>query len=151
MLRSKWLNGSEIYLKKKKYLLLAGLFIILFSGVYRYYDSVSMSGISENKMWKATYKKNLDESEPTAWLGKLKQKNERNVDVKSIVFLEDDKILMKTTLFPEGRAEDGSVITLHPFSSDFYLGDAPKKSHDYKVSVTWEENKKAYTDTFEIH
>lgn len=126
-------------MEKKKCLLAAGLLIILFSGV------------SENKMWKATYEKNLDESEPTGWLGKLKQKNEQNVDVKSIVFIKDDKVLSKTEFFPEGRAEDGSVITLHPFSSEFYLGDAPKKSHAYKVSVTWEENKKAYTDTLEIH
>ncbi|MFL0366229.1 hypothetical protein ACH0BF_24945 [Pseudobacillus sp. 179-B 2D1 NHS] len=138
-------------MKKKNYLILIGLILVILAGVYGYYSSVSLSGVSENNMWKATYKKNLDASEPTGWVGELKQKNDRKVNVKSIVFTDDEKVLAKKEKFAEGKAEDGSVTTLHPFSAEFYLGDAPNKKHTYKVSVTWEENKESHIDTFEVN
>ncbi|MBT2664167.1 hypothetical protein J7J00_01415 [Bacillus sp. ISL-4] len=68
-------------------------------------------------MWKVTYSKNIDSSEP--------------IDS-----------------FEEGRAEDGKITVLHPFSDDFHLG--PKPSKGTVVSVVWEHDDESHTNIVKI-
>lgn len=127
-----------------------GVLFILWLSIFGYFSSVSMSGVSDNRMWKVTYKQNVDASEPAGWVGKLEQRGTRKVDVQSVVLRENGKAVMRKDKFFEGRAEDRSWTALHPFSSEFYLGDAPKKGRVYQAAVTWKENGTSYTDTFRL-
>lgn len=63
------------FMKKKSYLKLLIVFVILGGGVYWYYNSIAIWGTSANGMWKATYKKNQDQYVERGWTGKVKQKS----------------------------------------------------------------------------
>ncbi|MFJ7744763.1 hypothetical protein [Peribacillus sp. NPDC097295] len=116
--------------------------------VYWYFSNKVISGTSENGVWKVTYSKNKDASEPYGWEGHLHQRNNDSVTVKSIIVEENDTINTRIDSFEEGRSEDGKVTDLHPFSDDFYLGPKPPKGTT--VSVVWELNDKIYTDIVKI-
>ncbi|MGE7602588.1 hypothetical protein ACQKL5_08760 [Peribacillus sp. NPDC097675] len=116
--------------------------------VYWYLSNTVISGTSENGMWKVTYKKNSDASEPYGWEGHLYQRNNDNVTVKSIIVEENDTIDTRIDGFEEGRSEDGKVTDLQPFSDNFYLGHKPPKGTS--VSVVWELNDKTHTDIVKI-
>ncbi|MBT2668890.1 hypothetical protein J7J00_26170 [Bacillus sp. ISL-4] len=138
-------------MKRNKYLKVIIPLALIVICVYWYYSSIVISGTSENEMWKVTYSKNTDQSEPTGWEGRLKQRNDDNVMVKAIVVKKNDKILYSIDSFVEGRAEDGEITVLHPFSKVFYLG--PKPSKGTTVSVVWEHNDepdKTYTHIVQI-
>lgn len=126
-----------------------GLFILRI-GILGYFSSISMSGVSDIRMWKVTFKQNVNASESAGWVGKLQQRGTQKVDVQSVVLMENGKAVMRKDKFFEGRAEDRSWTALHPFSSEFYLGDAPKKGRVYQAAVTWKENETSYTDTFRL-
>ncbi|MBR8644218.1 hypothetical protein KEH51_05015 [[Brevibacterium] frigoritolerans] len=72
-------------MKRNKYLKVIIPLAFIVICVYWYYSSIVISGTSENGMWKVTYSKNTDQSEPTGWEGRLKQRNDDNVMVKAIV------------------------------------------------------------------
>ncbi|MFB7640465.1 hypothetical protein [Peribacillus butanolivorans] len=136
---------------KKSYLVFFIPLLVILLGIYWYNSTGSISGKSDNDMWKVSYKENRDPSEPTGWDASIKQLNDDKVVVKEIALLENDKTLITLTSFNEGRAEDGTETKLHPFSYEsFYLGDAPKKENIYKASVTWEKGEKVHTDIFVI-
>ncbi|WP_176586100.1 hypothetical protein [Priestia megaterium] len=137
-------------MKRKSYLKLLIVFILLGGGVYWYYNSIAIWGTSDNHMWKATYKKDFDRTEG-GWNGNIKQKSGNEVKVKKITFTDNKRTLMSTGNFIEEKMEDGSVTKLYPFSTEFYgLGDAPKKGHIYKVHVTWSDKGKSHTDSFQL-
>ncbi|MGG0788664.1 hypothetical protein [Bacillus sp. AFS017274] len=136
------------YMIRSKYLKVIIPLALIVICVYWYYSSIVISGTSENGMWKVTYSKNIDSSEPTGWEGHLNQRNNDNVTVKAIVVEENDKINTSIDSFEEGRAEDGEITVLHPFSDDFYLG--PKPSKGTVVSVVWEHDDKTHTDIIKI-
>ena len=137
-------------MKKKSYLKLLIIFVLLGGGVYWYYNSIAIWGTSENGMWKATYKKNQDQYVEKGWTGTLKQKSGDKVTVEDITFTDNNKTLMSVGDFEEGIAEDGEETVLYPFSAEFYGGDGPKKGHIYKVHVTWKNNGKSHTDSFRL-
>ncbi|MCM2980329.1 hypothetical protein M3599_05220 [Niallia circulans] len=139
-------------MKKKKFLITCSVFlIVIFSSVYVYASTLSISGKSDNGMWKYTYKKSIDPSEPTGWQGKLKQLDKQKVEVKELTFTDNDEILAQTDSFVEGTDIDGSVTTLHPFATEFYLGNSPERGHIYKMTVKWQKEGETYEDTFTIH
>lgn len=70
------------------------------------------------------------------------------VKIKEVSFTDNGKIVMEHKGFTEGKSEDGSVTKLNPLSTDFYLGDPPKKEHVYKLHITWEKKGQPKTDTF---
>lgn len=133
---------------RNKYLKVIIPLVLIVICVYWYYSSIVISGTSENGMWKVTYSKNTDASEPYGWEGHLNQTNNDNVTVQAIVIEENDKIDTRINSFEEGRSEDGKITVLHPFSDDFYLGPKPPKGT--AVSVVWELNDKTYTDIVQI-
>ncbi|MGE7607945.1 hypothetical protein ACQKML_15165 [Peribacillus frigoritolerans] len=135
-------------MKRSKYLKFIVPLALIVICVYWYYSNIVISGTSENRMWKVTYSKNIDPSEPTGWEGHLNQKNNDNVTVKAIVVEENNKINTSIDSFVEGRAEDGEITVLHPFSADFHLG--PKPSKGTVVSVVWEQDDETHTDIVKI-
>ncbi|MDV7765025.1 hypothetical protein [Peribacillus sp. CSMR9] len=136
---------------KKSYLVFFIPLLVILLGIYWYNSTGSISGKSENDMWKVRYKENRDVSEPTGWEASIKQLNDEKVVVKEIALLENDKTLTTLKSFKEGRREDGTETKLHPFYYEsFYLGDAPKKENTYKASVTWEKDEKVHTVRFVI-
>ncbi|MGG2059933.1 hypothetical protein [Priestia megaterium] len=137
-------------MKKKSYLKLLIVFVILGGGVYWYYNSIAIWGTSANGMWKATYKKNQDQYVERGWTGKIKQKSGKKVNVEDITFSDNNHTLMSVGDFEEGESEDGEVTVLYPFSAEFYGGDEPKKGHIYKVHVTWKDKGKSHTDSFQL-
>ncbi|MGX4607647.1 hypothetical protein [Priestia sp. JNUCC 25] len=135
-------------MKKKNYLRLAIIAVLLFLGGYWYYNSIAIWGASDNGMWKATYRKNFDYVEG-GWNGTIKQKSGPAVTVKEVKFTDNGKQLMSTGDFEEGVSEDGEKTVLYPLSAEFYgLGDPPKKGHVYKLYVTWTNKGKEETDMF---
>lgn len=138
------------FMKKKSYLKLLIVFVILGGGVYWYYNSIAIWGTSANGMWKATYKKNQDQYVERGWTGKIKQKSGNKVTVEDITFSDNNHTLMSVGNFEEGESEDGEVTVLYPFSAEFYGGDEPKKGHIYKVHVTWKDKGKSHTDSFQL-
>ncbi|MED3757853.1 hypothetical protein P4555_02150 [Peribacillus frigoritolerans] len=76
-------------------------------------------------MWKANYKKNSDET-VGGWIGHVQQKS--GGKVKEVSFTDNRKIVVEHKGFTERKSEDGSVTKLNPLSTDFHLGDPPKKS-----------------------
>lgn len=139
-------------MENKKYLITGLLFlIVIFSSIYAYASTLSISGKSDNGMWKYTYKKNLDPSEPTGWHGVIKQLDKQKVKVKELTFWDNDEILAHIDSFVEGTDIDGSVTTYYPFATKFYLGDSPERGHIYKMTVKWEKLGETYEDTFVIH
>jgi hypothetical protein len=136
------------YMIRNKYLKIIIPLALIVACVYWYYSSIVISGTSDNGMWKVTYSKNIDPSEPYGWEGHLKQRNNDNATVKAIVVEVNDKVKTRIDSFEEGRAEDGEITVLHPFSDDFSLG--PKPSKGTVVSVVWEHNGKTHTDTVKI-
>ncbi|WP_144552805.1 hypothetical protein [Peribacillus simplex] len=137
-------------MKKKSYLKLLIIFVLLGGGVYWYYNSIAIWGTSENGMWKATYKRNQDQYVEKGRTGTLKQNSGDNVTVEDITFTDNNKTLMSVGDFEEGIAEDGEETVLYPFSAEFYGGDGPKKEHIYKVHVTWKDKGKSHTDSFRL-
>ncbi|MEK4534858.1 MULTISPECIES: hypothetical protein [Peribacillus] len=137
--------GNMIRNKYLKVVIPLALIVIC---VYWYYSSIVISRTSENGMWKVSYSKNIDPSEPSGWEGHLNQRNNENVNVKAIVVEENGKINTNINSFDEGEAEDGEITVLHPFSGDFYLG--PKPSKGTVVSVVWKRNDETYTDIIKI-
>ncbi|MED3963172.1 hypothetical protein [Niallia taxi] len=136
---------------KKKYVITVIVsLIVLLSAVYAYTSSISISGKSENGMWKYTYKKNLDASEPSGWQGRIKQLDKQEVEVEKLEFKDNGKTIADTDIFNEGRDIDGSVTTFHPFSTEFLLGDGPIKGHLYKVVVTWKKDGIVHMDTIDL-
>ncbi|PUB09461.1 hypothetical protein [Paenisporosarcina sp. OV554] len=139
-------------MKKKQYLKWVLLVLILGIGGYWYYSNNAIWGTSDNGMWKANYKKNSDET-VGGWIGHIEQKSGGKVQIKEIRFTDNEKTLMKDGNFHEKRREDGedrSVTKLDPFSTDFYLGNPPKKNHVYKLHITWEKKGHFQTDTFRL-
>ncbi|MDD1515357.1 hypothetical protein [Priestia megaterium] len=137
-------------MKRKRFLTWILILLLLAVGAFWYYNSIAIWGTSDNGMWKATYKKNFDQTEG-GWNGTIKQKSGNKVKVEKITFTDNKKTLMSTGNFVEEEMEDGSVTKLYPFSTEFYgLGDAPKKGHIYKVHVTWVNKGKEQTDTFRL-
>lgn len=137
--------------KKKYVIIVIVLLIVIISTLYAYTASTSISGKSENGMWKYTYKKNLDASEPRGWQGRIKQLDKQEVVVEMLEFKDTGKVIADTDVFNEGRDIDGSVTTLHPFSTEFYLGDGPRKGHMYQVVVTWMKDGVAHMDTIDLN
>lgn len=137
-------------MKRKSYLKLLVVFVLLGGGVYWYYNSIAIWGASENGMWKATYKKNQDQYVDEGWTGTIKQKSGGKVTVKDITFTDNNKKLISLDHFKKGTSEDGEVTVLDPFSAAFYWGDKPKKEHVYKVHVTWKDKGKSHTDSFQL-
>ncbi|MCY8938834.1 hypothetical protein [Peribacillus frigoritolerans] len=116
-------------------------------GGYWNYSSIAIGGTSDNGMWKANYKKNSDET-VGGWIGHLQQKSGGKVKIKEVSFTDNGKIVMEHKGFTEGKSEDGSVTKLNPLSTDFYVGDPPKKEHVSKLHITWEKKGQPKTDTF---
>lgn len=137
-------------LKKKRFLIGFLSLLIIFSGIYAYISSISISGKSDNGMWKYTYKKNLDESAPSGWQGKIKQLNNEKVNVSKLEYMDNGEIIAEQDEFSYGRAEDGSVTTANPFFTDFLLGDELVEGHVYKLIITYEKDGKSHKDTIKI-
>jgi hypothetical protein len=127
--------------------LLISLAVILIG--YWYLSSIAIWGTSDNGVWKATYQENFDQT-VGGWIGHVKQTSLGKVTVKEIRFTDNETTLMNEKQFIEERMEDGSVTKLNPFSTDFYLGEHPKKNHKYKLHITWEKQGKSYTETFQL-
>lgn len=140
-------------MNKKQYLKWVLLVLIIgIGGVggYWYYSSIAIWGAPDNGMFKATYRKNFDET-VGGWSGHIEQKSGGKIKVKEIRFTDNEKTLIKFGDFNEERMEDGSVTKLDPFSTDFYSGgNPPKKNHVYKLHVTWEKKDHSQTDTFRL-
>lgn len=135
-------------MRKRSLISLIVAVIVIFSAIYLYRSSGRITGTSNDDMWKAAYIENRDAIEPTGWVASLKQKNKEEVEVKKLRFLEDDKVLAEHSKFHQGRSEDGIEYSRHPFSyPDFYLGDSPNKSHEYKVQITYQKEGRDYEDT----
>ncbi|MCY9002615.1 hypothetical protein [Peribacillus frigoritolerans] len=133
--------------KYSKWLLVVVICMGVAIGGYWNYSSIAIGGTSDNGMWKANYKKNSDET-VGGWIGHLQQKSGGKVKIKEVSFTDNGKIVVEHKGFTEGKSEDGSVTKLNPLSTDFYLGDPPKKEHVYKLHITWEKKGQPMTDTF---
>lgn len=133
--------------KYSKWLLVVVICMGVAIGGYLYYSSIAIGGISDNGMWKANYKKNSDET-VGGWIGHVQQKSGGKVKIKELSFTDNGKTLVEHKGFTEGKSEDGSVTKLNPLSTDFYLGDPPRKEHVYKFHITWEKKGQPKTDTF---
>lgn len=127
------------------------MLLIIISGVYTYLSSLAITGKSDNGMWKYTYKKNLDASEPSGWQGTIKQIDNQKVNVSKLEFTDNSETIAEKNWFSEGKAEDGYVTTLHPFFTDFFLGDEPVEGHVYKLIITYEKDGKSHEDSIEIN
>ncbi|MGE7650958.1 hypothetical protein ACQKM1_24965 [Peribacillus frigoritolerans] len=55
---------------------------------------------------------------------------------------------MEHKRFTEGKSEDGSVTKLNPLSTDFYLGDPPKKRAGVQVAYYMGEKRTAHVRYF---
>jgi len=140
-------------MKKKKYRWITIiLLVLLVASIYFYVNSIRISGVSDNGMWKVVYKKSLDEAEQGEWYGSIKQLNKQEVKVKGIKWLENGKTIADFTEFNEGRDEAGAETRLNPFYvEDLYGSNPPKKGYTYMISVIWEKDGKMHEDNFEIN
>lgn len=139
--------------RKNSYAVLIVLAIFAVFIYFSFFTTPSVKGISDNNMWKVTYKKNKEEFDGVrGWKASVKQINKTKVKVKKIEFLENNKELAEKKEFHNEKDIDGTEYSLHPFSyPDLYLGDAPKKNYTYYIRITWEDNKgKTHTDKIEL-
>jgi hypothetical protein len=67
-----------------------------------------------------------------------------------VSYTDNGKTLVEHNGFTEGKSEAGSGTKLNSLSTDFYLGDPPKKDHLYKLHITWEKKGQPKTDTFRL-
>lgn len=136
---------------KKIYLLM--LLIIILVGIVTFIISpTSIKGISTDGMWKVVYKKINEVEAGNAWKVSVTQLNDKEVIVKKLEFLENDKGISDRTEFYEGRDIDGTEYTLHPFSyPDLYYGEEPKKNASYSVVIIWTDAQgKTYDEKIEL-
>lgn len=121
---------------RKSYIILSviAIFAVLF---YFTFPAPHMKGSAHH--WKVTYTKNNAQTDGIrGWTLSIKQKDQQQVHVKEIAFLDDQQIVAHQTQFSDYKDIDGTVYTLHPFSyPDLYIGDAPKKGHTYTVKIKW--------------
>ncbi|MEG0259927.1 MAG: hypothetical protein RR651_08655, partial [Lysinibacillus sp.] len=74
-----------------------------------------------------------------AWGVSVTQLDEKEINVKKLEFLENNKVISDRTEFYKGRDIDGDEYSLHPFSyPDLYYGDEPKNDSSYFVGIVWE-------------
>lgn len=136
---------------KKSYLIVM-LLIILLGIIYFTFSTSSMKGASDNGTWEVVYKKVKEIEAGGAWKVSVTQVDEKEVNVKKLEFLENDKVISVRNEFYEGRDIDGTEYSLHPFSfPDLYYGDAPKKDFSYFVIIIWEDEQgKTHEDKIEL-
>ena len=137
---------------KKKYFIVV-LLIIFLGIIYFTFSTSSMKGVSDNGTWRVVYKKIKEIEAGGSWRVSVTQVDEKEVNVKKLEFLENDKVISERNEFYEGRDIDGTEYTLHPFSfPDLYYGDAPKKDFSYSVIIIWEDEQgKTHEDKIELN
>lgn len=127
--------------------------LLIFLGImYLDFSTPNIKGTSDDGTWKVVYKKINEVEAGGAWVVSVTQADEKEVNVKKLEFLENNKVISDRNEFYEGTDIDATVYTLHPFSyPDLYYGDAPKEESSYFVVITWEDAQdKAHEDKIEL-
>lgn len=136
---------------KKSYLII--VLIIIFVGIiYFAFSTPSLKGTSDDGTWKVVYKKIKEAEAGGAWLVSVTQVDDKEVNVKKLQFIENDKLITDRDEFFEGRDTDDTVYTLHPFSYPrLYFGEPPNEDSIYFVVIIWEDEKgKTHEDKIEL-